>query len=143
MPDIAYETLFNPTQEALAPVRRGLHTFNQAHVGEGVIQDYHKVAIFAKDENGAVIGGVHGEMFWDWLHVDTLWVDEAHRGKGIGSRLMRQIEDVATAKGFHGSHLETTDFQALDFYRRNGYQVFGQIEGKPAGSTWYYLKKDL
>jgi hypothetical protein len=39
-------------------------------------------------------------------------------------------------------HLETTSFQALDFYLKNGYEVFGQLEGKPAGHTWYYLKKE-
>jgi hypothetical protein len=40
--------------------------------------------------------------------------------------------------GFHGCHLEATSIQALDFYLEHGYEVFGALEGKPAGSTWYF-----
>jgi GNAT superfamily N-acetyltransferase len=90
-----------------------------------------------------VIGGIHGEIFYDWLHIDTFWVDETHRGQGIGTRLLAQIEETALGKGCHGSHLETIDFQALGFYLKNRYAVFGQLEDKPKGSTWYYLKKKL
>jgi hypothetical protein len=57
--------------------------------------------------------------------------------------LLKQIEAEAIAKGFHGSHLETTDFQAVDFYLQNDYEVFGELEGKPKGYTWYYMKKIL
>lgn len=41
------------------------------------------------------------------------------------------------------AHLETAEFQALAFYLKHGYEVFGRLPGKPAGHTWYYLKKDL
>jgi hypothetical protein len=47
------------------------------------------------------------------------------------------------SKGFLGSHTETADFQALDFYLKSGYEVFGKLEGKPKGTTWYFIKKVL
>ena len=143
MPHVHYDTVFDPSQEDLAPIDRGFHEFNLAHLGEKIIYNYYKVMIVAHDEGGAVIGGVHGEMYWDWLHIDTLWVDEKYRGRGIGARLLDQIEGTAISKGFHGSHLETTNFQAIGFYLKKGYQIFGELEGKPAGSTWYYIKKKL
>jgi GNAT superfamily N-acetyltransferase len=120
-----------------------LHEHNLAHLGAEVLNDYHRLAVVARDETGEVIGGIHGELVWEWLYIQSLWVDESHRGRGIGARLLAAIEAAAVAKGFTRSHLETTDFQALEFYLRHGYEVFGKLEGKPAGATWYYIKKDL
>jgi hypothetical protein len=37
----------------------------------------------------------------------------------------------------------TTGFRALEFYPKNGYEVFGRLPGKPAGHTWSFMKKDL
>jgi hypothetical protein len=37
--------------------------------------------------------------------------------------------------------VETWDFQALDFYKINGYEVFGKIEDCPPGTIEYHLKK--
>ncbi len=108
-----------------------------------MIYDYHRVGIFAKDEVGTVIGGIHGELCWGWLYIKSLWVEKSHRGQGIGKELLQLIEEAAVSRGFFGSHLETTGFQALDFYLAQGYEVFGELEGKPVGSTWYYLKKNL
>ena len=138
-----YDLAFDPQAEDLAAIDRGLHEFNLANLGREVIDNYHRLAVVARDGDGQVVGGIHGELVWDWLYIQSLWVDPAWRDRGIGSQLVARIEAAAVAKGFSGSHLETTDFQALDFYRRQGYEVFGELEGKPAGSTWYYLKKPL
>jgi ribosomal protein S18 acetylase RimI-like enzyme len=136
-----YKTTIDPPKESIALIDRGLHEFNLAILGEEIISDYSRVLVTAKNEIGEVIGGIHGEMYWDWLHIDTLWVDEDSRGAGIGSELLRQIEHEAKSKSICGSHTETTDFQALDFYLKNGYEVFGELEGKPEGTTWYFIKK--
>ncbi|MGD8488457.1 MAG: GNAT family N-acetyltransferase [Anaerolineae bacterium] len=143
MKECDYDLVLDPGPEDLAQIDRGLHEFNLAHLGEHVIYDYHRLAIVARDGDERVVGGIHGELVWEWLYIQSLWVDPAWRGQGIGSQLVAQIEAAAVSKGFCDSHLETTDFQALDFYLRQGYQVFGELEGKPAGVTWYYLKKHL
>lgn len=39
--------------------------------------------------------------------------------------------------------VETLSFQAIGFYLKSGYQVFAQLDDKPPGHTWYYLKKEL
>ena len=138
-----FETIFNPSQENLNPVDEGFHQVNLAHLGEEEIAKYHRVLITVKDVSERVIGGIHGEMYWDWLHIHTLWLTEEHRGAGVGSELLRQLEDIARSKGYVGSHAETTDYQALDFYLKHGYRVFGELEGKPRGVTWYYIRKSL
>lgn len=143
MEEPGYETVFDPAPEDQGVIDRGLHEFNLGHLGEQVICDYHRVAVLARDQAGNVIDGVHGELCWDWLYIKTLWVEQQHRGQGIGTRLLHEIERAAISKGFYKSHLETTSFQALGFYEKHGYQVFGTLEGKPAGSTWYYVQRDL
>jgi GNAT superfamily N-acetyltransferase len=134
---------FDPPAEDVDAVERGLHAFNLAQLGEDVIYDYHRLAVIARDEHGEIVGGIHGELCWEWLHIDAMWVAEQQRGRGIGARLLAAIEEAALSKGFSKAHLETTDFQALGFYVKHGYEVFGRLEGKPAGHSWYYVKKDL
>jgi GNAT superfamily N-acetyltransferase len=138
-----FDVVFSPPVETVRAVERGLHAFNLAHLGEDVIYDYDEVVVLGRGAGDQVVGGVYGELGWDWLYVKTMWVAQEYRHRGIGTRLLEEIEKAALSKGFEHAHLETSDFQALEFYLKNGYEVFGQLEGKPAGHTLYYLKKDL
>jgi ribosomal protein S18 acetylase RimI-like enzyme len=122
-------------------VRAGLYLYNRQQLGGEINDRYAKLLVYARNDAGDLIGGVYGEAYWGWLHIDTLWVSESHRGQDIGSGLLAQIEQAAVERGFANSHLETTDFQALGFYQKHGYEVFGTLENKPPGHTWYYLKK--
>jgi len=135
---LTFDTIVDPSEEVLAPLNRGLDEFNTS-----VVDDHHysRLAVLVRTPDQTVIGGVSGEMFWDWLHIGTLWVHPDFRGQDLGTTLMQQAEAAARAQGITKIHLETTSFQALGFYLKCGYEVFGMLEGKPAGSTWYYLKK--
>lgn len=112
-----------------------MHEFNLKHLGSEIINTYYQAAVTAKNEQGESVGGIHGDMYWDWLYIDTLWVDEKYRGKGVGSQLLDDLERLAISKGVFGGHLETTDFQALEFYKKKGYKVFGELNDKPIGHT--------
>jgi GNAT superfamily N-acetyltransferase len=140
MPNNAtYNIEWNPSGEALERVSVGLYQHNTACIGE---RSYDKAAIYARDDAGAVIGGIFFDLIWEWLHIEWLWVEEAHRGEGLGGELLARAEALALERGITRAHLETTSFQAPDFYRRHGYVVFGEIE-KPPGHRWFYMKKDL
>lgn len=41
------------------------------------------------------------------------------------------------------ARLATSDYQAPAFYRKLGYQLYGQLENCPAGETVYYFYKEL
>ncbi|MFI7233673.1 GNAT family N-acetyltransferase [Streptomyces cyaneofuscatus] len=100
--------------------------------------------VWALDERGTVAGGLTGRTWAYWLHVDLLWVDARHRGSGLGSQLLAEAERVArTERACTRSRLETWDFQAPDFYRKQGYEEIGRVEDYPPGVTEFILVKRL
>jgi GNAT superfamily N-acetyltransferase len=72
-------------------VRDGLALFNVAVTGEAY---YSPLAIFLKDERGAVLGGALGHVWGGWLDLDTLWVAEPFRGQGYGAKLLSAAEKM-------------------------------------------------
>lgn len=97
---------------------------------------------FAFNE-GKLIGGAVGFVQYNWYYLDLLYVDEAYRKQKIGSQLLREIEDYAKKENLTGVRMETWDFQALGFYKANGYEVFGELKDCPPDSIEYHLKKVL
>ena len=47
------------------------------------------------DRDDALAGGLVGHTWTSWLHVTYLWVDERHRGAGLGSQLLARAERLA------------------------------------------------
>lgn len=100
--------------------------------------------VWALDEAGDLAGGLVGHTWATWLHVTYLWVDERHRGAGLGSRLLSQAERTASReRGCRSARVETWDFQAPEFYQRLGYRVVCVIPDYPPGITEYTLTKKL
>ncbi|CAM3239750.1 GNAT family N-acetyltransferase [Filibacter tadaridae] len=99
------------------------------------------ISYVLKNDNGEIMGGITGDMFWRHMHIDFLWVGESVREKGYGSILLGKIESVARAKGCRLIHLDTFSFQAPAFYQKNGYEIFGVIEDHPKGFSQYFLQK--
>jgi len=121
-------------------VRDGLALFNVAVTGDSY---YSTLAIFLKDERGAVLGGALGHVWGGWLDLDTLWVAEPFRGQGYGAKLLRAAEDEARTQGCHGVFLTTFSFQAKPFYKKFGYEVVADIPDYPKGHSYHVLKKKL
>ena len=101
--------------------------------------------IYALDASGAVVGGLVGETnrIPEWMNISVIWVAEGLRGQGIGSRLMRSAEEQARLRRCRFARLATSDFQAPDFYKKLGYQMYGMLEDCPQGETDFYFFKRL
>ncbi|MEV6169468.1 N-acetyltransferase [Streptomyces sp. NPDC051954] len=100
--------------------------------------------VWALDDHDGLGGGLVGYTWATWLHVTYLWVDERLRGAGLGSRLLAEAEHIASAeRGCRSVRLETWDFQAPDFYTKQGYDVVCVIPDYPPGITEYTLTKRL
>jgi GNAT superfamily N-acetyltransferase len=101
------------------------------------------LGIFARNEMSELVGGLLGETFWRWLHVNLLWVHEGHRCTGLGTQLMARAEEEAIRRGCCHAYLDTFDFQAPGFYRKLGYSEWGVLEDFPPGHQRIFLKKDF
>ena len=141
MHDLEYSIAVEPRPEDLKALYSGIRAFNVAVLGE--YSSAQVVTAFVKDSTGQVVGGVRGEVVWSWLHIWTLWVDERMRRQGVGMKLLSKIERHAQKQGVSRIRLETTDFQALDFYRKLGYQVFAELPELPPGHISYFLTKAI
>ena len=122
-----------------ATIIGGLIAFNDARAS---LEHYRELAIVARSE-GAVIGGLLGQTNWNWLFIRQLWVSEAFRGSGVGRRLVEAAEAEAARRGCAHAHCDTFEFQALPFYEKLGYEVFGQLEDYPPGFSRFFLRKLL
>ncbi len=97
-----------------------------------------------KNEKGDIIGGILACLaLWNILSIETLWVKKEYRNQGIATILLRNVEEEAKSMGCQMIYLSTYDFQAHDFYLKNGYEIFGALDECPKGHKLYHLFKKL
>jgi ribosomal protein S18 acetylase RimI-like enzyme len=121
-------------------LRDSLNAYNMASVAGVEGED---LAIFVRGEDGALRGGLYGWTWGGYLEVNLLWVHESERRHGLGSQLLEAAEEEGRARGAHTAILDTHTFQAPDFYRRHGYEVYATVEGYPAGHDKLFFRKRL
>jgi GNAT superfamily N-acetyltransferase len=119
---------------------RRLDAFNARATG---IDDQAPLRIGARDPDGRLVAGIVGSTWCGWLYVATLWVDQAHRGGGLGSQLLEAAEAQALRRGCRHACLMTFSYQARPFYERHGYRIFGRLEDYPEGGAYFFLRKAL
>jgi GNAT superfamily N-acetyltransferase len=129
-----------PRLEDVTTVIQGLDTFNRQYAPA---DEYRPLNVFLRTSEQTVVGGLTGATYWGWLYVDRFWIAEDRRRQGYGKQLLAAAEQEALRRGCRHAHLDTLSFQALPFYERQGYTVWGVLEDLPAGHRRYFLKKDL
>ncbi|GLQ11004.1 N-acetyltransferase [Devosia yakushimensis] len=127
------------TDPAIARIGDELTAFNRADVGPS---DRRAIAVLLRDGD-AVTAGLSGYTAWGWLYTQWLWIDEAHRGKGIAGQLLVAAEAEALHRGCHGAYIDTFSPVALRTYRKAGYEIFGVLNDFPQGRTRSFLMKAL
>ena len=106
-----------------------LAAFNAQTTGHN---DGRELAIFLRDSDSEIVGGLYGWTWAGWLEIRYLWVHETLRGQGYGRRLLIMAEDEARARGCSSALLDSFSFQAPDFYRRLGYEEIATLREFPA-----------
>jgi ribosomal protein S18 acetylase RimI-like enzyme len=118
----------------------GINEYNDQQAGES----NGKLLCYLLETDGKeVVGGVIGETHWDWLYINLMWIREDLRGRGYGKQLLELAEEEARKRGAKNAYLDTFSFQAPGFYKKFGYQVFGELQDFPEGHQRYYCKKEL
>lgn len=128
--------------ESKAFVRNGLIAFNAKHFPEELRERYREVNLLLIDGEGRTCGGLIGEICWNWMEIHILYIEEHARKHGCGRMLMQEAERLARASQCDFMKLDTLSFQAYDFYRKLGFETFGQIDNA-GGYTHYYMRKSF
>jgi len=98
-------------------------------------------AIWIKDFESNLLGGVAGGFFWDWYDLRLLWIDDRLRGQGVGTQVMERLFAECRRRQANGIAAETIDFQALPFYQKLGFEVLFTLDDYPLGHRGHFIVK--
>lgn len=132
-------TLHDELPPEAAIVSTGLGNANAA---AAPLHDVRALACIARDARGGVIGGAIGRTWGACCELQQLWVDPAHRRRGIASRIVRAFERHAEARGVRTFYLETFSFQAPELYRALGYRVKLELRGFAPGIVLHVMVRE-
>jgi GNAT superfamily N-acetyltransferase len=127
-----------PGQDSYEALNRRLVDFNRTKVNWGT----NAFTVVLRDEGGAVRGGAHGLVRMKAVEIRSVWLDGDLRGRGLGAKIVRAVEDEGRRLGAQAALLDSYDFQARGFYERLGYALFGTFS-YPDGVSRYYLSRAL
>lgn len=129
-----------PEESAWGIIGQGVHEYNLQEAGD---LNFQRICFVLQTPDQEILGGVIGEIYWEWFYLDLMWIQENLRGQGYGAQLLSAVEKEAKKKGAKRVFLDTFSFQAPGFYQKYGYQVFGELPDFPPGHQRYYLSKEL
>ena len=129
----------DPPEASLLAVDTGLELHNHS---VAPLSDVKRLASFASDTAGQVVGGAVGRTWGRCCELLQLWVDPAYRANGVATRLLEQFERRAADRGCNIFYLTTLSFQAPAFYRKCGYASIAEISGYPNEIAKYLMYKD-
>jgi ribosomal protein S18 acetylase RimI-like enzyme len=130
------EVINQPDSELLDFLDKKIAEFNWAR---WEVKERLPIATQIKDEKGDVVAAAAGRTFGNWLQINTLWVSDTQRGKGLGS----QVLTAGQQRGCKSVLLDTLNFQAKPFYEKHGYQVEWTQPNYPKTGCKYFMSKKL
>lgn len=98
-------------------------------------------AIWIKDLENNLLGGLAGGFFWDWYDLRWLWIDERLRGQHVGTQLMERLFAECRRRHAYGIMADTTEFQAFPFYEKMGFELLFTLEDCPLGHRDFFMAK--
>jgi GNAT superfamily N-acetyltransferase len=101
------------------------------------------LAVFVRDDAGAVIGGISGVTWGGYCELHAMWVDESVRGRGLARQLMAAAEEESRRRGCGQVLFMAYDLLAPNLYERLGYETIAVVEDCPAGSVARWYRKRL
>ena len=126
-------------EEQVEDIETRLSSFDENYITykmDGCIQ-------IGVEEDGKLVAGLDACITaFKILYVSTVFVDEAFRRKGIGARMVREMEKRAASMGVNTIRLDTFNWQGKEFYEALGYQCVGHYENAEDGySEFFFLKR--
>lgn len=78
---------------------------------------------FVAKENSEIVGVITGHSLYKEVRISDLIVLKTHRSRGLGTKLIDEVEKHFKNKGFENINLTTYDFQAPEFYKKCGFEI--------------------
>jgi len=113
-----------------------------------LIGDYNSISLVAKEED-RIVGFIIATMAINNRtmsgHILTLDVNPADQKRGIGTRLLGEIESTFSRKGAKFSELEAREDNdaAIQLYKDFGYKKVRRLVNYYGNADGIYLKKSL
>lgn len=91
-----------------------------------------------------LVGGLLGKISSRGLNISLLVIDPKHQKDGLGSRLIEEVEKIAAKSQVISLLLSMGGYQALAFYQKNNFEIYGELRDMPfRGVDTYYLVERL
>jgi len=113
-----------------------------------LLADYNSLCLTAK-EGDQIIGFIIGTTYFERNsltgHVLTIDVVPQSRRRGVGAKLLDEMERIFKEKGVRACRLEVREdnVAALGLYRKLGYNVIARLKGYYGRADGVYLRKAL
>ena len=132
-------TIIDLNEEQVEDIEERLEDFDESYITYKMDGEIH----IGIEDDGKLVAGLNAYITnFKILYVSTVFVDEEYRRKGLGARLMREMEKRAAAMGVNMIRLDTYDWQGKEFYEALDYQCVGQYDNAEDGySEYFFLKR--
>ena len=117
-----------------------LYEHNRAATGHA---DGRGLGFEAAGQDGARIGAIAGHTWGGVAEIAQLWVDPAHRRRGLGLKLLDAALAEARTRGCSQVFLMTYDFQAPWLYEKRGFERVIEIPDWPRGHIHILMRLGL
>ena len=119
-------------------IENGINTYSEAYEPEYETVGFNKKLV---DNDGRFVAGIianaekgaHG-------FVDALYVEEPLRYQGLGTSLLREVEEFAKENGASMILTNAGDWN-VGFFKKSGYLLRGELKDVPKGHDCYELFK--
>jgi GNAT superfamily N-acetyltransferase len=90
------------------------------------------------DGEPAGLGGVR-HLDTEVAEVKSMYVAPAHRGTGLGRRILARLDEIALEHGCSAVRLDTSDYltPAVGLYRAAGYREVPAYNKNPKADLWF------
>ena len=102
-----------------------------------------KLYSYSAEDNGEIIAAGRGSYFGKDCNISEIIIAEPYRNKGLGRKILNRIEDMGKKSGCTRIIVDTYDYQAPEFYSKNGFIEKGRIENYRGEHARIFFEKKI
>ena len=121
-------------------ILNGIRTYSEAYEEKCERDDFCRKLV---DKDGKFVAGVIANVNKGYEgFVTALFVEEPFRRQGLGTYLLQEVEKLAKENNTSVVLTSAGDWN-VDFFKKNGYMLRGELKDVPKGHNCYELYKNI